>query len=130
MQQPGESHTAFNIQKREDMIRKHDSADHQPDHRQEYQHIDNQLKNAKRRISAPEQRPIPVPVEDMVQKKEQKHSGSHPFMRHISPKMIAHQNQQAQCHQNVYQNLNLCFRRQRPVPPLRRAEISFPFLIH
>lgn len=52
MYQPCNRYTAVNIQKIKHMIRKYDTADHQPDHRCKNRKIEDQLKNTKWRIGS------------------------------------------------------------------------------
>lgn len=49
---------------------------------------------------------VPVKIEYMMYDKKQKHSGTHPFVSNIPPKLIAHKKQHRKCHKNV--NYNFC----------------------
>lgn len=79
----------MNIQKGKDMVRQHDTADHQADHRKKNQYVNDQLKDAGGRNFPLKQAFIPVPIEGMMDDKYKKHSGPCPLVGDAAPELVA-----------------------------------------
>lgn len=91
------------------MVGQQDSTDHQANHSGQHGKIQKNLHHAKQGAGAAEKRLIPIPIEDVMNDKEDKHGCPHPFVGKISPKLISHQKKQRQAHQRIHKHFYMCF---------------------
>lgn len=75
MQNPCKGHSAMKMQKGKYMVGKHDAADHHTQHGQKQKQVKRQQKDAGGRKPAAKQILMPLPVQDVMQDKQKKHSG-------------------------------------------------------
>ncbi len=74
---------------------------------QEHQRIHNNLEHPKGRVLSPEQALVPAAVEGVVQDEQDKHPRPRPFVGHVPPELVPHEEQHAQGHEHVYGDFDL-----------------------
>ena len=109
VQKPCKGHPARNRQKREHMVREHDAADHQPQHRRQHQQVDDQLKHPGGGVAPFAQAAPPAGIQDVMGDEQCEHPRARPFVGDIAPPRVAHQKQQGQRHGNIQDDFQFGF---------------------
>ena len=99
--QPREGRAEVYAEKAEHMVREHDAADHQKEHRGQQQDVHCELKHAVWRIPAPERGFVPPGVERVVGDEQSEHACADPLVRRLGVELVAHLEEQPQRHERV-----------------------------
>ena len=109
VQSAGKGHVPPDLQERKHLTGEDHTTDHQPQHRRQSEQIDRSLQDADGGIFPFEQPCPPAPVENVVEKEQEKQPRTHPLMGGVAPQVIAHLEQHPQGHCNIHNDFHDLF---------------------